>query len=286
MQTGVAWYQVRTPKFFRAVFLIVLGIGMGAMSVPSSAQALVGSTGIARTDVVSGGTPVSGDIVVFSPNAQTYRLAQKVADPNLYGVVVTTPLLVLDSKSGGVPIVTTGEAYVRVTAQGGPIQVGDYVTSSSIPGVGELASSTDAYIVGTALQSFLAASATSALRSGAGSVQTGSILVLLSIGPRPLLPNSSFVSKTVSGTPAPRQAVPSVVQQMVRYLLATLIAVGSIYAAFRNFGSNITSSIVSVGRNPLAKTSIQFMVLLNAALIVLVSVAGIALSLVVLFIPL
>ena len=80
--------------------------------------------------------------------------------------------------------------------------------------------------------------------------------------------------------------MPSVVQQMVRYLLATLIAVGSIYAAFRNFGSNITSSIVSVGRNPLAKTSIQFMVLLNAALIVLVSVAGIALSLVVLFIPL
>lgn len=282
--TDVVLQKKRVAAFSRAFFLVVISAALGTISAPSLAHAFVGSTGIAKTDLVSGGTPVSGDIVVFNPNTRNYRLARKVADPSLYGVVVASPLLVLeDSKSGGVPIVTSGEAYVNVTALSGPIHVGDYVTSSSIPGVGGLASSTDAYIVGTALEPFSGASTTSAFQAIPGSTPEGSILVLLSIGPRPAAPNLS-----ASQTPLPvsSRTASSMVLQVIRYVLAALITVGSIYAAFRNFGSNITSSIVSVGRNPLAKTSIQFMMLLNAALIVLVSVAGIALSLVVLFAPL
>ena len=76
------------------------------------------------------------------------------------------------------------------------------------------------------------------------------------------------------------------VANVLKYLLATLVVVGSIYVAFRNFGSNLRDSIVSVGRNPLAKPAIQSMVVINTILVVVVTAVGLFIGLMVLFVQL
>src|SRR3972149_5460851 len=51
-------------------------------------------------------------------------------------------------------IANTGEINVNVTTINGPIKVGDYVSSSEIPGKGQKASEFTGYMLGVALASF------------------------------------------------------------------------------------------------------------------------------------
>lgn len=261
--------------FAAAAWLVFACVQVGVV------RAQANGSDIARTQIISGKQAVSGDIVSFDPANQTYFLAKRSSDPNLYGIVVARPLLVLHSNTGGVPVVTSGDALVNVTTANGPIHVGDYITSSAIAGKGEKASSSAEFIVGIALQAFgVSANAASS------STATGSIPVLLHIGQRPAtttpvntLPHvSPLFATSKSNTNSPAFSI-------VRYILAALIAIGSIFIAFRSFGANINSGIISVGRNPLAKSSIQFMVILNAGLIILVSFAGLGLAYIVAVAP-
>lgn len=254
-------------------------LAAASVSIPFVAYAQFGGTAIAQTLPIASATPVSGDIVAYDRSSQMYFLPKQQNDPGLYGVVVAKPLIVLKGKSGTTPVVSSGEAVVNVIGAGGPIQVGDYLTSSAQSGKAQRASATDVYVIGTALQPF----------SGSAASSTGQILVALDFARRPLFSSQDASTSAVSSVQsnAPVQKGPTLpAVQVLRYLLAAFIAVGSVYAAFRNFGSNITSGIVSVGRNPLAKSSIQLMVALNAALIVFISLLGLFVSLVVMLMPL
>lgn len=244
-----------------------------------SAHAQYSDASIARTYVVAGAQPASGDLISFDNASESLHLSNAADDQTLFGVVVANPVLVLQSEGATVPIVVTGEAEVNVTTAGGAIRAGDLITSSSIPGKGQLASSTDTFIVGTALASFPASSTPPA---SAGGLRSGSVPVLLSIGPRPdtaVQTAAGSASETSTG----KYAIGA--STLLRYFLAALVAIGSIGIAFRNFGSSIRDGIISVGRNPLAKSSIQSMVILNAFLIVLVSAGGLFIGFAILFLP-
>ncbi len=264
--------KARTLAAF-GILSILLGV------VPTITHAQLGGTAIAQTLTIATGTPTSGDVVAYNRSNETYYLPGAPNDSGLYGIVVAKPLIVLQGKNGTTPVVTSGEAVVNVTNVGGPIAVGDYLTSSTIPGKAQRASASDAYVIGTALQPFSGGTSTSS---------TSQILVALDFARRPLFSSfnasTSAVSSIQTNVPQKDPTVPAV--QVLRYVLAAFIAVGSVYAAFRSFGSNITSSIVSVGRNPLAKSSIQLMVALNAALIVFISLLGLFVALVITLVPL
>jgi hypothetical protein len=242
------------------------------------AHAEYSDAAIARTYVVSGAEPASGDLISFDRENDTLRLSSVASDQSLFGVVVTDPVLVLRAPGATVPIVTTGQVAVNVTTAGGAIKAGDFITTSSVPGKGQLASSTTAFIVGTALAPFPASSTPAA----SAAPQSGSIPVLLSIGPRPDAPGQTS-SGTAAGSATGKYAVGA--STLLRYFLAAVVAIGSIAIAFRNFGSSIRDGIISVGRNPLAKSSIQSMVILNAFLIALVSAGGLFIGFAILFLP-
>lgn len=253
--------------------LLLIFAGMLSCAMPFFAHAQLSNTSIARTYVVDGTQPVAGDLVSFDKDKQILHLSDTADDETLFGVVVDKPALVLSSGSG-VPIISSGEVSVNVTALGGPIAPGDYITTSSEPGKGKKASPQDGFIVGTALESFGTASSSAA---------SGAIAVHLSIGARPGGgANTSTLTTTKQNT---SQTSSVTIPAFVRYFLAGLVAIGSIAIAFRSFGSSIKESIVSVGRNPLAKTSIQSMVVLNTFLIVLVSAAGLFVAFAILFVP-
>ncbi len=257
-----------------ALFLIITPI--------SYAQAQsVGSVDIAKTYLISGSTVVSGDIVSFNPETQQYSLSKRNSDKNLFGVVSLEPVFVLYKKdSNELPIVRTGEVRVNVITTNGPIVAGDYVTSSLVDGKGQRANNNDTYIIGVALESFPGVSAKNGTSTMQGSVTGGSVRVLLSIG------TIKEAVATFSGKQTVNTGVTeATVLNIVQYILAAFIAVGSLYIAFRNFGPNIKDGIISVGRNPLAKSSIQSMVILNAVLIILISVGGLLVSFAILLLP-
>lgn len=257
--------------------ILLLLVALMVLTVPVSViRAQIGNTSIARTYTVEGAQAVSGDLVSFDKDRQSLHLTKSVNDTTLFGVVIDRPAIVLRSTEAGVPIISSGEASVNVTALGGPIQAGDYITTSTEPGKGQKASVTDTFVVGTALESFGTASSSP--------TTSGTIAVHLSIGPRPI-DGSTTTDAHVSSVTTSKNGTGITVPVVFKYILAALVAIGSITISFRSFGSSIKESIVSVGRNPLAKNSIQSMVVLNTFLIVLVSAAGLFVAFAILFLP-
>ncbi len=268
-------------------------LNLAVFTLPSEAYAQFGETSIARTQLITGGVAESGDLVSFDRSTQTFRLAQVISDSNLFGVVVTNPAILLRTSTESVPLVSSGEVYVQVTTANGPISAGDYITSSSIPGKGQKAGPSTSVVLGIALDSFPALSNATPSVVSTTTVDGGSIRVLLAIGPKLLDSGGDGELIAVNAAGENEQTssldmfgVSTSLATLIKYLLATIVVVGSVYVAFRNFGSNMRDSIISVGRNPLAKASIQSMVMLNTVLIVLVSVAGLFIGLMILFVQL
>jgi len=252
------------------------------VNVSSVAHAQQASDGlIARTYAIIGAQPVSGDLVSLDKAAQTLHLSATTSDEAIFGVVVTDPVIVLRSASTSVPVVTSGEAQVNVTARGGAIAPGDFITTSPVPGKGQRATSTDAFVVGMALASFPSTT------TPVAATTTGSIPVLLQIGPYSGHPPAaaSGISNQSAPTSVAAQTPKIGVPVFLKYLIAAVVAIGSIVVAFVNFGASVRNSVISIGRNPLARSSIQSMAILNTVLIVVVSAGGIFIGFVILFLP-
>lgn len=285
----ISHHSRRTPVIVTAGFIVSLA-SLFVGVIPSVAYAQFSDTTIAKTYVISGGVAEFGDLISFDRTTQTFHLAQEINDPNLFGVVVTSPAIVLRTSTEGVPLVNSGEVYMQVTTVNGPISAGDYITSSPIPGKGQKADPSTSFVVGTALDSFPAVSTgTSTAAVSTSTVDGASIRVLLAIGPKSVDTEGSSGTGDATGDPASNVNILGVstpLATLIKYMLAALVVVGSIYVAFRNFGSNMKDSIISVGRNPLAKASIQSMVVLNTVLIVFVSIAGLFIGLLILFVQL
>ena len=81
-----------------------------------------------------------GDVVSLDPGLKAGVIKTELAyDKNAIGVVSTRPFQVIgaiddpDAKSG-VPVALSGRVPVKVTNQNGPVNPGDLLTSSDIPG--------------------------------------------------------------------------------------------------------------------------------------------------------
>lgn len=220
-----------------------------------------------------------GDIVVYDRASLQYRRAFTRADPLVFGVSVENPVFLLDDGTTNIPIVRGGETLVNVVAENGPIVAGDYVTTSSVAGKGERADAGDAYLVGVALSSY--AGLESEVVGEEGAVPYGRIPVLLSVG------HVSRVSEVLAERPGLSGTAPTeaTLLNVIQYMVAAFIAIGAVFIAFRNFGPNIRTGLDSIGRNPLAKASIQSMLLLNVALIALISLGGLFISLAIILLP-
>ena len=170
---------------------------------------------------------------------------------------------------------------VNVTTINGPIVAGDYITSSTLVGKGEKSTRASDRVIGVALESFPPTGAT--VDSGQ-TTYSGMIRVLLSVGARPANTGGVMGAGGVSGGSATGINTP--LANVLKYALATLVVMGSIFVAFRTFGASLRNSIVSVGRNPLAKPAIQSMVVINTVLVIVVTAVGLFIGLMILFVQL
>jgi F0F1-type ATP synthase membrane subunit c/vacuolar-type H+-ATPase subunit K len=224
------------------------------------------------------------DILSLTTTPETLERSKVAYDTTIYGVAIDYPTMVYRTRDT-LPVVRSGTTYVNVTTVNGPIKTGDYITSSDIPGKGQKSTEFNGYVVGVALDDFNEKMGKE-MEYKKKKITYGKVLVAVGIGPASPIKITAaggmfgtfkfLITSFILNLQTSKEGV-----RLVRYFLAALVAITSIAVSFRAFGKNVAKGIESIGRNPLAKVQIQSMIVLNIALIAVVTIGGIVLSLVI-----
>jgi hypothetical protein len=195
-------------------------------------------------------------IQVADQKSINYLLGVTIA-PNEAPVTITPQQI----NSQQIFVATSGRYSVLVTNQNGPVKSGDYITVSSIAGIGMTADQELPVILGTATSDFNGTSdvvGTVTLKDSTGKnrqVSIGRVTVNLDIARNPLkvavasdfVP--TFLSKaaiTVANKPVSTARI---------YMGAVTLLVSALVSGIVLY-SGVRSGMVAVGRNPLSKKSI------------------------------
>lgn len=238
------------------------------------------SQGYATTTPIAAGSLVSLD----SKSPGSVQVADLTNSERLFGVAVTPASASVSlggSSSGQVQVVTTGSANVIVTTAGGDIHVGDSIAVSPISGVGQKASG-KVRVVGTAQADFTASSDNVTKRTIEDS--TGAKKEV-AIGQIPVV---IAVTTSNNNTGTQDYAIPTWLQNLsnsiagksvspIRVIIAGLILLVSLVSVSVLLYSAVRNSIISIGRNPLSRSSVLkslLQVVLVAAVILGVAAGG------------
>lgn len=181
---------------------------------------------------------------------------------SMHGVVVdANDAPVTLSAEGQKAFVATGGKYeILVSDQGGEIKAGDYITISSLNGIGMKANKLESHVVGRALADFngkdevLGTTEVTDTANNKRKVNFGRIEADISVSRNPNYgpPESSIPD-------ALRKAAESIAGKKVNtsrvYMALTVFVVSAIVSASLMYGG-VRSGIISIGRNPLSKKSI------------------------------
>ena len=213
-----------------------------------------------------------GNIVSVTDRG-TYKLSAKAYDPKMFGVIVReTPLtLINDSLKNPKIVLSSGEARVLLSGEGGPISKGDFITSSNKEGIGMRAVSSG-HVLGIALEDFKSTSS-SDIKLISVNLRIGNQFISTN-------PRSNLLQVLKSGLDAPTLAP----LESLRYLLSGLSVVAAFIIGFASFGRTSSTSIEAMGRNPLAKNTIQTTVFFNFLLTGLIMFSGVFLAYLILII--
>lgn len=199
-------------------------------------------------------------------------------DPKMFGVIQENPLLVYRTEVKGKPIVRSGVAQVNVTTLNGPIKYGDYITTSGVPGKGQKATESG-YSFGIALAAFTGEGATQ-IDGPRGKVASGKIPIAIRVEYTELS-NPRFAGRLfgfVGSALLENVSDPKQIGNIVRFVAAGLVVLLAFTFGFLTFSRSIAKSIEALGRNPLAKSTIQLSIVINIALLVVTGVIGIVAS--------
>ena len=241
------------------------------------------SPGIEVTSVypVADQSAVEGDIVI---NSETGIVLTKTAYENrMFGVVQDQPLIVFRNVDGtGTPIIRSGNALVNVTTVNGPIKQGDLVTSSAIAGKGQKADKSG-YVLGTALEDFTGETGSSVTLDNKQYKQ-GKIQIALRIEFAEIdrARSSNRLVEYIDAALFSTVKDPDQVIRIVRYTGAVLVIMATAVFAYLVFARTISNGIQAIGRNPLARRSIQVAIILNIIFSAMVIILGIIASFVLL----
>jgi hypothetical protein len=218
------------------------------------------SLGFATTSPIASGSLVSLD----AKSSGSVVTANLTNVNRLFGVVVppsSASLSLSGNGSGQVQVATSGTAEVLVSTAGGAINVGDYITVSSVAGVGQKVGTDTTRVIGIAQSDFSG--------TGAGVTQTtvtdgSGNKTQVSIGQIPVMINLSTYTSTAGKQ---SYVVPNWLQNLsntvagkavspIRVIMAGLILVAALASVTVLLYSAVRNSIISIGRNPLSRTSV------------------------------
>lgn len=206
-----------------------------------------------------------GNIIVST--AKGYGMSDMAYDSNLYGVYTESPSIFLQNTADTQtkPVTTSGKAYVLVSTINGNIKKHDFITTSTILGVGQKVGR-NGMVLGTALEDY----------SSSDTKKIGKILVAIS-------PHftASFADNKTNVLEVLRNASdPTTLTQAtsLRYVLAAALALMSFGIGFAYFGRVTSQGVEALGRNPLASRMIQLNLVLNLVLMIVIIIVGLGLG--------
>jgi hypothetical protein len=265
------------------VFVLVCFAILGTVRL-ASAQAVVQSY---NTD----STLEPGIIVQLDPkDSSKVQPATLSAIDHVHGVVVSpndAPVsLQTSTTSQQAYVATAGDYTVLVSDQDGPILKGDYITLSSIAGIGMKAGTTESIVLGKALNSFDGKSnvlATSALNEGGKntSVHLGYVGLDLSLSHNPLYRNSTQ-TEFQAALERVAQSVAHKPVSLVHIYMSVVVLFVSVIVATTMMYTGARGALLSIGRNPLARSRIlrgMIQTIFIGVVVLLIGVAGVYLLL-------
>lgn len=206
-----------------------------------------------------------GDIICTYKEGN--KRCSKSYDPAIFGVVSLKPAAFIEDKDieNSKLVVTSGITQVRVSSINGDIKEGDFITSSENPGVGQKATR-NGFVLGVALEGY----------QSNDPKKEEKILVLVNIHPSVSLsgPRGDLLQFIRQGIAVP---VFEPVESL-RYILASLMIVIAFTLGMVYFGKSSRSGIEAIGRNPLARKVIQFTVVLNIILTIVIVLVGLGIA--------
>lgn len=246
--------------------LSVLGLFVvlfGVFVPPSYAQQSQNiSLGIANYLPIQGSDIKNGSVI--ASNQKGYGLSKTPYDPLIVGVVSTKPAVSLniqETEANTYPVVTAGNVEVLVSSMNGDIKEGDFITSSTIPGVGMKARQTG-YVIGRARDGYSAADKKAVgtitislnLHYSYSSEKTGDSL-------------KDILNLSVLATYESPSAV-------FKYVVAGFVILLSFILGVVSFGRVANTGVEALGRNPLAGKMIQLGIVLNVLITLAIIIAG------------
>ncbi|HVA96344.1 MAG TPA: hypothetical protein VND99_01695 [Candidatus Acidoferrales bacterium] len=247
---------------WKSALLILLFAAIFIYSPPVYAQILSSGDAIG---IQIQGKVVNGDIITTATNG--YKLANSPYDPQIFGVVSINPALYFKDTTAknDVPVVSSGNVMVLVSSQNGNISAGDFITSSTTPGVGEKVTD-NGYVLGRAEQSY----------ASNDPKKTG--LILVTLQPHFAQVTNNIIHNGFSALTFGFNAAFTSPLGVIRYFIAGLITLSSFFFGFRFFARASNRGVEAIGRNPLAKQAILLSVFINTAITVSIMLFGVAIS--------
>lgn len=202
-----------------------------------------------------------GSLVSLNPDRSDYVEAANTSNAKrLLGVVVDSEdsLLAVDAQDGSAQVATSGTASALVSTINGDIKVGDQIAVSPFAGVG-MKAGPSSRIIGLAQTAFSADSAGVAsqqVTDKGGKQRTvyyGLVRVNISVGTASSAGNAQ---DNLSGLQRLARSLTGHVVSTPRIILSLVVACAALIALITLIYASIYGSIISIGRNPLAKYAV------------------------------
>lgn len=207
----------------------------------------------------STGSIPNGSLVSLDPNRSDYiQLSDSGNGSRLLGVAVASDdsLLAVDATTGKVQVASSGTVSTLVSTLGGPVNVGDEIGVSPFGGIG-MKAVPGSHIIGLAQTGFDKSSAGAVTRTvtdkngKSSQLAVGYVRVGIAISTDSVATNAQLngLQRLALGLTGHSVSTVRVVISLIVGLTGLLILITLIYSA-------IYGSIISIGRNPLAKYAV------------------------------
>ncbi len=242
-------------------------VGIALMVLVTMQHVAAASYGGGSVQGYAADTTIDNGTIVQLTGKESNRVKVAVQSElqNMFGVTVDRSQLPLTISNGDLQnetfVAVSGTYNVLVSSQGGDIKSGDYVTLSSLNGIGMKAGTEEKTVFGRAAASFDGKGVTlgkTEIKDKSGktykTVTLGSIPVTIDIKRNP------NTKSTKVNVPEVLQRIGEVVAEKevspVRIYLSMGITAISLIAAIIVIYSGVRNGLISIGRNPMSKKSI------------------------------
>jgi hypothetical protein len=246
---------MRYLRDLRWLVTAFMGVMLTACLVPAGAT----SANISHSYYADKGI-ANGSIVSLDPSKSDYvQAANDTNGRRLVGVAVDSndSLLAVDAARSKIQVAISGTVNTLVSTINGPIKVGDRIGVSPFNGVG-MKTVPSSYTIGlaqTAFDSNSPGTSTQEVKNKAGQtarLQVGYVRLNVAIG----IDTSSGSAPSLNALQRIAKSLTGHTISTVRAVISLLIAAVTVVSLITLIYASIYGSIISIGRNPLAKYAI------------------------------